>query len=219
MFKNALLIALIPFILTACANQQLSNSGHISNIDKLEAVETTKIEKHKKIETFVIADAPSRSFSHLAINPIKFDLPAKSAAKLTVKNKEKLSKYFDKSIQKQLENYPILDTHEDIPAKTYLVDMIVTDINHSNAPLNFILTATVALPFDTGGITAETRIVDLDTNEEVAAFRGYREGTMFHIIGGMTKYGHAQGGLDLYTKEIKELLENFICVNCTTAQN
>jgi hypothetical protein len=212
--KHILLSFVSLIFLTGCANQQLTNSGHIENIDNLTEVETSKVERHKKIESFVIADATSRTFDHLAIGRVKFDLPDDVAKKLKPKDQKKLTDYFEKSLREELKDFPILDKIDIVPPKTYFVDIVVTDINGSNAPLNFILTATIALPFDTGGITTEARITDVDTGEEVAAFRGYREGTMFHIIGGMTKYGHAEGGINFYSTEIKKLLNNFNCPNC-----
>ncbi len=198
-----------------CANQELTDSGHIANINNLQEVKVSKVEKHKKLEKFVVADARVRQIDHIAIGPVRFKLPESVDKKLKDKDKEKLAAYFDKSIRKELEGYPVLEgAPQFVPQNTYFVDVVITNLDGSNAPLNFILTATVALPFDTGGITAEGRIIEIDTDEEVAAFRGYREGTMFHIVGGMTKYGHAEGGLKLYAEEIRKLLKDFNCPNC-----
>lgn len=211
-YKTILIFSLL--VLSGCANQSLTSKGYIQNTDKLTAVETTKIEKHKKIESFVIEDSDQRSFEYIAINPLKFDLPEKAAKKLTDEHKQKLTEYFDEKVREELKGFTILDKDEPLRANTYLIDAVVTNIDKSNKWTNIILTATVALPFDTGGISMETRILDVNSREEVAAFRGFREGTWLHIVGGAETYGHAKGGIKLYAEQIQDLLEKFQCLKC-----
>lgn len=213
-FQRAAVFAAL--FLCACADQELTNSGLISNFNSLEPVETSQIEKNLAMEEFVVEDAAQRTFAHVAIAPVRYALNQEAQEELEPEDREKLAAYFDASIRKELEGFPLLDNASTapFPCETFYVETVITDINGSEAWLNILLTATVALPFDTGGITAEVTIRNVHTQEEVAAFRAYREGTMFHVIGGATEYGHAEGGLDVYARKIKELLGKFQCEGC-----
>ncbi len=202
------------FMVVGCANQQLTNTGRIANADNLTEVDFGEVSKHKKIQEYIVPDAAQRSFDHIVLGPIRYDMDADSEEELEEKDRVKLAEYFHKQLEKELEGYPIRKQSEGIPDNSYYVDITVTGINGSAAWLNILLTATVALPFDTGGISAEVSIYDYHTKEEVAAFRAFREGTMFHLLGGATEYGHAEGGIQLYAQHIKSLLEKFQCNGC-----
>lgn len=206
--------AIATFILSGCANQKLTNTGHIQHINNLKEVEFTQIDKHKEIQQYITPDAAQRSFEHIVLGPIRYDMDEKSEKELEPEDRVKLAEYFHKKLRTELEGYPLLVQSDLIPENSYYVDIVVTGINGSAAWLNILLTATVALPFDTGGISAEVSIRDVATQEEVAAFRGFREGTMFHLLGGATEYGHAEGGIQLYAEQVRSILEKFNCVGC-----
>lgn len=201
-------------VLSACANQTLTNTGRIANADNLTEVDLGEVSKNKKIEEYIAPDAAQRSFSNIVLGPIRYDMDADSEKELKEDDRFKLAKYFHDELREELEDYPLLVKSDEIPENSYYVDVTVTGINGSAAWLNILLTATVALPFDTGGISAEVSIYDYDTKEEVAAFRAFREGTMFHLLGGATEYGHAEGGIQLYAERVRLLLEQFQCQGC-----
>lgn len=191
-----------PLLLAACANQAVTQSGFLTDYDKLAASQ-----KDAKALTYARA-VPTHSSAAsrvVVIEPVQMRLPAAQAAKLTAELLLQAQADYRASLERAFSrNYQVVGQ---VPPEGALqVRAAITGLKPSNPTLN---AATFLLlgPVSNGGVSTEAEVVDSATGERVAAQVTYTNGHLFNggLGGYFDKLGHVRKAFDGHAEKLREL--------------
>jgi hypothetical protein len=169
----------------------------------------SKLKPWEEDEDLLVFEKPGvnwKQYKRLMVDEIVVDLhPSNNARKVKPRQLVKQTDYFRDQIVKALkDDYPVTST----PAPDVLrIKVALTDINPTNSGVNFVSSAVIMVPVDIGGAGIEAEFVDSVTNERLYAVMADRQGKMYNVMEGSTKFSHARGAFKHWAKELRIWLD------------
>ena len=200
---------IVVFVLAGCAVKklELTESGFLSGYTGMVEDEEVKgLMVYKNSEVNI-----AERYSKILVAPVKFELdPTVKAHELSFEDRMKLSDYYHEQLnEKLLEHY---DLAEEPGADVLLLRSAITDILPNKVYLNLHWSTTL-YGAGIGGASIEVELVDSVTNERMLAFVDARKGQKLKMISGLSKWGHTQAVLELWTgvivDNLNELREHY----------
>jgi Protein of unknown function (DUF3313) len=188
-----------PFLLGACASLKPTQSGFLTDYDRLQT--TTH---HPSEPSYRYSGLDIKRYSAFLLEPVTFHpadpnkhLDQAAIDELTADYREKLRTTFARHLSETTQPGP----------NVMRIRASITDVGKSNATMNAITMLVVLLPFTAGGASTEAEVVDSISGERLAALQGVNNGGRDFLggpIGYLTQYGHAHRA---FTKQADELCD------------
>lgn len=201
--KLTFLISALFLFFTGCANTRLTRNQFPDSGPLLSPAP----EKHAffipdEVEIYRQAEADFRSYTSviieapvLALDPDRHQPKEKYHDRLTGRMRERLAHSLGQD--RELVESP--------GPNTLRVRSAITDLNPQSTWFN-IMTFILAVPLDSGGISAEFEITDSETEEVLFAMAAQRAGTPLLILEAFHRYGHAGHGMKKWGNLLHECL-------------
>lgn len=184
---NCLLVAFVAAAslnLTGCANMAPSESGFLQDYGTLKPVDG-----NDKIRVYQSAERTR--YKALLIDPVQWQVNAKSNGDISESERLGLTKLFDEKLREKLNAYSF--TAEPGP-DVLRVRATITDVKTSSPAANIVLSALLIGPLDNGGASVEIEATDSLHQRRIAAMTASETGAIIST-GGFSKLGHAETAL------------------------
>jgi hypothetical protein len=186
--------------LAACANQDMTRSGFLSNYAELRQLDSDKTEA-----VTINSQADFSQYTHVMIMPVVY------AGKTPDDDKkwdyQDLARTVEKNLQEKFARRFTL-TNQPAP-NVLMVRAAITDITKAKPVVNVLTTAVVG-PLFNGGLSGEAEIVDSMTGTQLAALTYADEGSVWRfnqMSGSFSQMGHAEYLSGIFATRVFELTQ------------
>lgn len=144
------------------------------------------------------------NYTSVLIEPTAVRLSTEDQKKVTPKEISDLAAYSEAALRKALETK--FQLVADAKPGTLRVRSALTGVDPSSPTVN-VLTGIVFWPVDNGGVSMEYDVRDTVSAEQVAALVGFSNGTPLQVFSSFSRFGHARGGIDYWSAELRKLIQ------------
>lgn len=189
------------FFLSACASQDMTRSGYLTNYAGLQ-----KKDEDRKEAIAVNSTANLSQYTHAMIMPVVYAGKNTSGDEGT--DFQRLSQLMQRQLQDKFSKRFAL-TNQPAP-NTLIVRAAITDVTKAKPVLNTITTVGLAAPFFNGGLSGEAELLDAVSGEQLRAITWAEEGSVWRLSqmkGSFSQLGHAEYLTGVFTDRIFAMTE------------